>query len=130
MADENNGMAKGLLIGLLAGSVVGAIVALLYAPKSGKELRSEIKQKASDLKDDAAEYLRMARAKAADIINDGKRRSDQLVTDAKQQAEQLLGDAEKMLTGIRERAGEEAGKVKAAFKAGADAYKNEKGKSS
>ena len=44
MAEENNGMAKGMLVGFLAGSVVGAIIALLYAPKSGKELRKDIKE--------------------------------------------------------------------------------------
>ncbi len=43
---ENNGMVKGLVIGLLAGGAIGAIVALLYAPKSGKELRADIREKA------------------------------------------------------------------------------------
>ena len=51
MADENNGMAKGLMIGFVAGAVAGAVVALLYAPKSGKELRRDIKEKAGDIKD-------------------------------------------------------------------------------
>ena len=129
MADDNNGIGKGLLIGFLAGSVVGAIIALLYAPKSGKELRREIKQKAGDLKDETNEYLKVARSKAIDIINEGKRRSDQLVSEAKEKAEHLLGDAEKVLTDIRERTGEESSKVKAAFRAGVDAYKSEKGKS-
>ena len=36
---QNNGVLKGLVIGLLAGSAIGAVLALLYAPKSGKELR-------------------------------------------------------------------------------------------
>ncbi len=123
---ERGGMAKGLLIGFLAGSVVGAIAALLTAPKSGKELRSDIKRKAGDLAEDATEYMKNARQRTVDLINQGKERSDALISDAKEQAEHLLGDAEKMLTGIRERAGGESGKVKAAFRAGVDAYKNEK----
>ncbi len=48
MAEENSGMAKGLMIGFVAGAVAGAVVALLYAPKSGKELRRDIKDKAND----------------------------------------------------------------------------------
>jgi len=60
MAQENDGMAKGLIAGFIAGSIVGAAIALLYAPKAGKELRADIKEKASDLMDDAQEY--MARA--------------------------------------------------------------------
>ena len=42
---QENGYVKGLFIGLLTGSAIGAIVALLYAPKSGKELRKDIKIK-------------------------------------------------------------------------------------
>ena len=53
MASERSGIAKGLLIGFVAGAVAGAVTALLYAPKSGKELRSDIKQKANEFKDDA-----------------------------------------------------------------------------
>jgi gas vesicle protein len=35
---RNEGLLKGLVIGLMAGGAVGAIIALLYAPKSGREL--------------------------------------------------------------------------------------------
>jgi gas vesicle protein len=123
---ERGGMAKGLFIGFLAGSIVGAIAALLTAPKSGKELRSDIKRKAEGLAEDASDYMKNARERTVEMINQGKERSDALISDAKEQAEHLLGDAEKVLTGIRERAGGESGKVKAAFRAGVDAYKNEK----
>jgi len=53
MANEDNGMGKGLLIGFLTGAAVGSIIALLYAPKSGKELRSDIKNKSQEFMDDA-----------------------------------------------------------------------------
>ncbi len=36
-------------MGVLAGAVVGGAIALLYAPKSGKELRQQIKGKASEV---------------------------------------------------------------------------------
>ncbi|MBI1806479.1 MAG: YtxH domain-containing protein [Ignavibacteria bacterium] len=126
MAEEKNGMAKGLLIGFLAGSVIGAITALLYAPKSGKELRSDLKKKADDIATEAADYVKATREKTLDLVNQGKNRSEQLVTEAKEKAGHILDDAEKVLTGIRERTGSEAGRVKSAFRAGMDAYKNDK----
>src|SRR5258706_11151334 len=126
MAEEKSGLAKGLFIGFIAGGVVGAITALLYAPKSGKELRSDIKRKAGDFAEDASEYVKSARAKTIDVINEGKNRSDQLVSDAKEKAEHILGSAEKVLTGIRERAGEESGRAKSALPSPAPAYKTPK----
>src|SRR5258705_2551771 len=126
MAEEKSGLAKGLFIGFIAGGVVGAITALLYAPKSGKEPRSDIKRKAGDFAEDASEYVKSARAKTIEVINEGKNRSDQLVSDAKEKAEHILGSAEKVLTGIRERAGEESGRVETPFRSGVDAFKSEK----
>ena len=57
---SDNKMAKGLIAGFLAGSLVGAVIALLYAPKTGKELRGDIKRKSSELMDEAEEYLAAA----------------------------------------------------------------------
>ncbi len=101
--NDNDGMSKGLLIGLLAGGVIGAVVALLYAPKPGKELRADIKNKAGELAEEAEEYVSVAKTKAVDIINDGKRRSENLIAEAKKRAESLLGDAEKILVDAKER---------------------------
>lgn len=126
MASEKNGFSKGLVIGLLAGGVVGAITALLYAPKPGKELRSDLKKKANDLADEASEFVTNARTKATDSINKTKHRADELTSEVKEQADHILDDAEKVLTGIRERANSETGKMKTAFRAGVDAYRSEK----
>ncbi len=130
MAQENSGLTKGILIGFLAGSAVGAIIALLYAPKSGKELRKDIKEKVGDIKEEVAENLKLARSKSIDVINDGKRRSSQLVSEVKEKANHILEDANKVLSDARERTTEEHGKIKAAFRAGVDAYKSEKSKTS
>ncbi len=127
--EENNGMSKGLLIGLLAGGVLGAVIALLYAPKPGKELRADIKNKAGEMIDDAEEYINVAKSKAVDIINEGKKRSENLITEAKKRAESLLGDAEKILTDAKERVGAEESKLKSAVRAGAEAFRGEKNKS-
>jgi len=127
--EEDNGMRKGLVLGLLAGGVLGAILALLYAPKPGKELRADIKNKAGEFMDDAEGYINVAKSKAVDIINEGKKRSENLISEARKRAESLLGDAEKILSDAKERVGTEETKIKGAMRAGAEAYRAEKNKS-
>ena len=127
--DEDNGMRKGIVLGLLAGGVIGAVLALLYAPKPGKELRADIKNKAGEMMEDAEGYINVAKSKAVDIINEGKKRSESLISEAKKRAESLLGDAEKILTDAKERVGAEETKIKSAVRAGAEAYRGEKNKS-
>ena len=137
MSTKESNISKGLLIGFLTGGIVGAAVALLYAPKSGKELRSDIKGKADDLLDEAEKYLDVAKEKATHIYNDGKKKSDLLISEAKVKADELIKDAEKVFTEAKEKAGQaistgketvatESDKIKNAFKAGVDAYKDAK----
>lgn len=63
---------RNLLIGFLSGAVVGGVIALLYAPKPGKELRSDLKRKGGELAEDIEEYLQEAQDKARTLINEGK----------------------------------------------------------
>jgi gas vesicle protein len=136
MAQENN-FGKGLFLGFLAGGAIGAAFALLYAPKSGKELRDEIKSKSDDYLDDAEKYLAEAKDKAINLINDGKKRSDKLIKEAKIKSEKLMKDAEKVMHDAKKKTGEylKTGKetadqkrdqIKTAIKAGVDAYKETK----
>jgi gas vesicle protein len=136
MADDN-GIGKGLLAGFLTGSIVGAVVALLYAPKSGRELRSDISQKTDEYINDAESYLEQAKDKANDLINEGKKKSEKLVADAKVKVDGLLKEAEDILSDAKNKAGDfvdtqketldkESNKIKSAVKAGLDSYKKEK----
>ena len=47
----NKDNAIGFGIGLLAGAVIGGVIALLFAPKTGKETRQLIKDKATEVVD-------------------------------------------------------------------------------
>ena len=58
----NRDHAVGFGIGLLAGAVIGGTIALLYAPRSGKETRQIIKDKANEAVD-------TAREKTEEVIN-------------------------------------------------------------
>jgi len=136
---EENKMARGLILGFVAGSIVGGIIALLYAPKSGKELRSDIRLKKDEFLDDTAEYMQIAKSKANELINEGKKKSEMLIQEAKKKANTLLDDANKVLSSAKDKASEkvtgakekivtESERIKDAFKAGIEAYKEEKQK--
>jgi gas vesicle protein len=129
---QDNKMVKGLVIGLLAGGAIGALLALLYAPKSGKELRAEIRGKADDLIEGAEGYMDAAKNRAGEIVSEARKRSDQLVTDAKKKADSLLSDADRVLSDVRQKGGavaEEGSRLKSAVRAGVDAFKEERRKS-
>jgi len=128
---------KGMLIGFLTGGALGAALALLYAPKSGKELRKDIRDKSDEYLDEAEKYIAEAKDKAIDLINEGKKRSEKLIKDAKDKSDQLLKDAEKLfhdakgkgteyLATGKETIEQKKDQVKSAIKAGVDAYKETK----
>ncbi|MEK7250725.1 MAG: YtxH domain-containing protein [Bacteroidota bacterium] len=132
MANDNNGTTKGFIFGLLAGSAIGAVLALLYAPKSGKELRADIKAKTDELMSNAENILDETRAKLPEISSEAKKRSEQVISEVKSQANSLLQDADKVLSSVKHRSGsivEEGMRVKDAVKAGMDAYKQERNRS-
>ena len=55
MAEEERGACVGtVLITFLAGAAIGSGLAILFAPKSGRELRGQIK----DLSDDAVSKIK------------------------------------------------------------------------
>jgi gas vesicle protein len=58
----NRDHSIGFGIGLLTGAIIGGVLALLYAPKSGKETRQLIKDKATDVVDAAKE-------KTGEVVN-------------------------------------------------------------
>lgn len=137
--DDDNKMAKGLMLGFLAGGAIGATIALLYAPKSGRELRADIRHKTDEFIDDTSEYMQIAREKAETLINEGKRKSELLIQDAKKKAGSLIDDANTLLNeakgkasdaydGAKGRITDESSRIKDALKAGVDAYKEEKNK--
>jgi gas vesicle protein len=69
--------ANSFLTGLLAGAAIGGIIALLYAPKSGKETREQIKNKFNDLEKELEELKGKASQKTGKIKEDlAKRLAD------------------------------------------------------
>ena len=106
---------------LLIGGGIGAILALLFAPKSGQELRGDIadatrkgidrsREAAQQLGDRAGEYYEATRGRAAELYSQAAER----VTEAAQTA--------------RDAASRQGGTIAAAIDAGKKAYQDEKRK--
>jgi gas vesicle protein len=73
MAEDDNARG-GFLGGFLIGGVLGALVGLFFAPKSGEELRSELKRKGNEVLDEASELYSEAQARAKIILEEAHRR--------------------------------------------------------
>ena len=63
---KNGYFAKGLIIG----GVSGALAGLLFAPKSGKQLRKDIKHKGSEAVNDTKEFYFDAQKKTKSVFDD------------------------------------------------------------
>ena len=106
---------------LLIGGGIGAILALLFAPKSGEELRGDIadatrkgidrsREAAQQLGDRAGEYYESTRERASELYS---------------QAAEKVGEVAQT---ARETAARKTGTVAAAIDAGKKAYQEEKRK--
>ena len=72
MSEEKGISAGTVLVSFVAGAAIGAGLALLYAPKSGTEMRGTIADFAGDSANKIKEYTRKAQDKIVTAIEDGK----------------------------------------------------------
>ena len=59
-----------LLVGVVAGVAIGAAVGLLFAPRSGKETRKQIKRRAKQARKDLVDMVEKARGNAGSAMAD------------------------------------------------------------
>lgn len=119
---------KGFLSGLIAGGLVGGLAGLLFAPKSGRELRSDISDKGSEILEDTTELLENAKSKVAGIYSDVKHKAGNFIDDGIEKIESLTHGAEDLVNQGKEKIEEGYAKVKDAVKSGSDAFTNERKK--
>lgn len=72
MSEEQGVSAGTVLVSFVAGAAIGAGLALLYAPKSGREMRENIVDLTEDAVDKIKEYAKEAQEKIKTAIEEGK----------------------------------------------------------
>jgi gas vesicle protein len=86
--------AKPVVTGLLIGGLIGAATALLMAPRSGEETRTEIRNKAMEYRDRTKDVLNetvsQAKSKAQGLKEGVMEKADELRHRGKQVADQQL----------------------------------------
>lgn len=91
MSDKHR--AEGFLLGAVLGGLVAGASALLFAPKSGKELRRDITDQADEWKDQASEYAHDVKEKGESYYQDAKEKGEAYYQEAKQKGEQYYSEA-------------------------------------
>ena len=72
MSDNCQVSAGTVLVSFVAGAAIGAAMALLYAPKSGREMRESILDLTEDAVDKIKEYAKEAQDKIKTAVEEGK----------------------------------------------------------
>lgn len=126
---------------LLIGGGIGAVVALLFAPKSGTELRGDIadatrkglekgKEAAGQLQERAGEYYEVTRDKAGELYSTAQDKAGELYSTAQDKATALYQNAQDKASDLAEKAkgavSQTSSPLTAALDAGKQAYYDEK----
>ena len=77
-SDQAGSQAGTAVTFLLIGMGIGAITALLLAPKTGKQLRKDIRRKYEDAKETVDDWTEDAREAAEDLIDRGSEIADEI----------------------------------------------------
>ncbi len=106
---------------LLIGGGIGAVLALLFAPKSGQELRVDIADATRKGIDRSREAAQQLGDRAGEYYETGRERASELYSTASEKVSEAARVA-------RETASRQTGTVTAAIDAGKKAYQEEKRK--
>jgi gas vesicle protein len=100
--NNNNINSKDFLIGTLIGGIVGAASALLMAPKSGKELRSDINNQAAVVKDRTVQIKDTALEKSNEFAVSAKERSSTIARTVSDQSNQVASKVRNVTTALKD----------------------------
>ena len=90
---DSGGGAGTFLLGVACGAAVGAAVALLMAPKSGAELRSDLAQQADSWKRAAADTYDQAKGQVNRVVEKGRRAARDMRDTVRQAGEEFADSA-------------------------------------
>lgn len=87
-----NKKGKEFLVGVAVGGFIGAISALLFAPKSGKELREDIGQQYHKVAEKTQEIAGVVNQKSQAVAGKAREVASQVTADLKQWREGRKGE--------------------------------------
>ena len=87
--------------GFLIGSVLGALAGILFAPKSGKKLRSDIREKRNEVLKDAKEIYADSGTKAKKIIEEAKHQAKEMMKEAEGTGEKIAGKVQETIGQVK-----------------------------
>ena len=131
MGNDNDNISTRLTY-LLIGGGIGAVIALLFAPKSGQELRGDLadatrkgidksREAAQQLGERAGEYYESTRERAGELYTQAATKASEVYTQASEKVGEVAQTAR--ATAVRQ-----TSTVAAAIDAGKKAYQEEKRK--
>ncbi len=131
MGNDNDSVSNKLTY-LLIGGGIGAVIALLFAPKSGQELRGDIADATRKGIDKSREAAQQFGERAGEYYEAGRERAGELYTQAREKAGDVYSQASERVGEVaqtaRDTATRKASTVAAAIDAGKKAYQEEKRK--
>jgi gas vesicle protein len=91
MSDKNDlGSQAGTAVAfLLIGMGAGALIALMYAPKSGEDMRRDIRKKYKDAREAVEDFGDEAREKVEDVLERGADWMEEVGKDARKRVAPL-----------------------------------------
>jgi len=132
MAENDGSGAAEKLTFLLVGAGIGATLALLFAHKSGRELRGDIADYTKRGVDAANEQARVLGGRAGELYGTASNKASELYGNAAGRVTEAYGSArERMAAGagtVSEVAARQKEQIAAAIEAGKQAYREEKRK--
>lgn len=131
MGNDNDNISTRLTY-LLIGGGIGAVIALLFAPKSGQELRGDLadatrkgidksREAAQQIGERAGEYYETTRERAGELYTQAATKASEVYTQATDKVSEVAQAA-------RATAARQTSTVAAAIDAGKNAYQEEKRK--
>jgi gas vesicle protein len=104
---NTTGAGKHVFTGLLIGGVVGAVTMLLFAPRTGAETRTELRDKAIELRDRTTETVKdtvsQAKTKASELKDNVWDRAAEIKQRGKQTAREKLEQVSNAMDNGKER---------------------------
>jgi gas vesicle protein len=100
MEEQENPRCR-FCMGLLLGGALGVLAGIFLAPKSGKELRSDIKYKGGEVLKDAKKIYASAGTKTKEFIEEAKHQAKELKKEVEVTSERIAGEVQEKIGQVK-----------------------------